>query len=98
MAEEKLWKVIKDEIDIENAVIEGAHRVKRNNDSNENNAEGRKPTTVIAKLLHFKDKQNILHDEKSRKIINFYSKEELFKRNFRDKKRTLDNVVRLGEE
>ena len=90
VAEEKLRKVIKDELDIENVVIEGAHSVKRNIDSNENNAEGRKPTTVIAKLLHFKDKQNILHDGKSRKTRNFYFKEEFFKRNFRNKKRTLE--------
>ena len=32
VTEEKLRKVIKDELDIENVVIERAHRVKRNND------------------------------------------------------------------
>ena len=76
VTEEKLKKVIKDEIDIENAVIERAHRVKRNNDNNENNDETRKPPTVAAKLLHFKDKQDILHEPKSRKIRNFYFKED----------------------
>ena len=98
VAEEKLRKVIKDELDIENVVIEGAHSVKQNIDSNENNAEGRKPTTVIAKLLHFKDKQKIWHDGKSRKIRNFHSKEEFFKRNFRNKKGLWNEVVRLREK
>ena len=60
VTEEKLKKVIKDELDIENVVIEQAHRVKRNNDNNENNDQTRKPPTVVAKLLHFKDKKDII--------------------------------------
>ena len=56
MTEEKLRKVIKDELDIENVVIERAHRVKRNNDDNDNNDQNRKPPTVVAKLLYFKEK------------------------------------------
>ena len=75
VTEEKLRKVVKDKLDIENVVIERAHRVNRNNDNNENNDQSRKPPTVIAKLLHFKDKQDILHEAKSHKIRNFYVKE-----------------------
>ena len=75
VTEEKLKKVIKDELDVENVVIERAHRVKRNNDKNENNEQTRKPPTVVAKLLHFKDKQDILHEAKSHKIRNFYFKQ-----------------------
>ena len=60
VTEEKLKKVIKDELDIENVVIEQAHRVKRNNDNNENNDQTRKSPTVVAKLLHFKDKKDII--------------------------------------
>ena len=75
--EEKLKKVIKDELDIENVVIQWAHRViMRNNDNNENSDQTRKPPTAVAKLLHFKDKQDILHEGKSRKIRNFYFKED----------------------
>ena len=48
----------------------------RNNDNNENNDQTRKPLTAVAKLLHFKDKQDILHEAKSRKIRNFYFKED----------------------
>ena len=55
VTEEKLKKVIKDELDIENVVIERAHRVKR----------------------------------KSRKIRNFYFKED-FSKHFSNKKRTLE--------
>ena len=36
--------------------------------------------TVVAKLLHFKDKQDILHEAKSREIRNSY-----FKENFQEK-------------
>ena len=64
--EEKLRKVIKDELNIENVVIEQMDRVKQNNDNNENNEQTRKPRTAVAKLLHFKDKQDILHEAKSR--------------------------------
>ena len=90
VTEEKLRKVIKDELDIENVVTEQVQRVKRNNDSNENNDQTRKPPTVVAKLLRFKDKQDILHESKSRKIRNFSFKKFFFKRNFSNKKRTLE--------
>ena len=90
VTEEKLRKVIKDELDIENVVTEEVQRVKRNNDSNENNDQTRKPPTIVAKLLRFKDKQDILHEAKSRKIRNFSFKKFFFKRNFSNKKRTLE--------
>ena len=83
---EKLRKVIKDELDLENVATERAHRVKGNNDNNENNDQTRKPPTVAAKLLNFKDKQDVLHEAKSRKIRNFQRR--FFKRN--NKKRTLE--------
>ena len=57
--EEKLTKVIEDELDTENFTIEQVHRVEQNNDDNDNNDN--KAPTVVAKLLHFKDKQDILH-------------------------------------
>ena len=75
VTKEKLRKVIKDELDIENLVIERVHRVKGNNNDNENNERNRNPPTVVPKLLHFKDKQDILHEVKSRKIRIFYLKE-----------------------
>ena len=68
-------KVFKDEPDIGNVVIERVHRVKWNDD-NENN-QNRKPPTVAAKLLHFKDKQDILDEAKLCKISNLYFKQAL---------------------
>ena len=40
--------------------------MKQNNENNENNDQTRKPRTVVATLLDFKDKQEILHETKSR--------------------------------
>ena len=73
---EKLRKFFKDELDVENVVIEQVHEVKWNNDNNDNDDQNRKPPTVVANLLQFKDKQDILHEAKSRKIRNFYFKED----------------------
>ena len=97
VTEEKLREVIKDELYIENVVIERAHRVKRNNDNNENNDQTRKPPTVVAKLLHFKDKQDILHQPKSRKIRNFYFK-DFSRETLAVTKGLWNDVVRLQEE
>ena len=98
MAEEKLRKVIKGELDIENTVIERAHKVKRNNDNNEINDQSRKPPTVAAKLLLFKDKQDILHEAKSRKIRNFYFKEDFSRETLAIRKRLWNEVARLWKK
>ena len=97
VTEEKLRKVIKDKLDIKNKVIERAHRLKQNND-NENNDQTRKPPAVVAKLLHFKDKQDILHEAKSCKIRNFYFKEDFSRETLAIRKGLWNEVVRLREE
>ena len=56
VTEEKLKKVIKEELDIGNAVIEQRHRAKRNKDDNDNNDWNMKALIAVAKLLHFEDK------------------------------------------
>ena len=98
VTEEKLRKVIKDKLDIENVVIERAHRVKRNNDNNESNDQTRKPPTVVAKLIHFKDKQGLLHEAKSRKIRNFYFKEDISRETLTIRKGFWNEVVRFGKK
>ena len=98
VTEEKLKKVIKHELDFENVVIDQAHRVKRNNDNNEKNDQTRKPPTVVAKLLHFKDKQDILLEAKSRKIRNFYFKGDFSREPLAIRKGLWNEVVRLREE
>ena len=75
MLVEKLRKVIKDELDLQNVVIKQADRVKQNNDNNDNSDQNRKPSTVVAKLLHLKDKQDILHEAKSREIRIFFKED-----------------------
>ena len=98
VTEEKLKKVIKDELDIENVTIERTYRVKRNNDNNENNDQTKKPPTVVAKLLHIKDNQDILHEAKSRKTRNFYFKEDFSRETLAIRKGLCIEVVRLREE
>ena len=98
VTEEKLKKVTKDELDIENVVIERAHRAKRNNDNNENNDQTRKSASVVAKLLHFKDKQDIWHEAKSSKIRNFYFKEGFSRETLAIRKGLWNKVVRLRKE
>ena len=70
----------------------------RNNDNNENNDQTRKPLTAVAKLLHFKDKQDILHEGKSRKIGNFYFKEDFSRETLAIRKELWNEVVSLQEE
>ena len=72
--EEKVRKVVKEH-------IERAHRVKRNNDDNCNNDR---------KLLHFKDKQDILHKTNSRKVRKFYFKEDFSRETLKIRKSTLE--------
>ena len=70
----------------------------RNNDNNENSDQTRKPPTAVAKLLHFKDKQDILHEGKSRKIGNFYFKEDFSRETLAIRKELWNEVVSLREE
>ena len=98
VTEDKLRKFIKDELDIENVVIEQAHMVKRNNDNNENNDQTRKPPAVVAKSFYFKDKQDILHEVKSRKIRNFHFKEHFSRETLAIRKGLWNEVFRLREE
>ena len=70
----------------------------RNNDNNENNDQTRKPLTAVAKLLHFKDKQDILHEGKSRKIRNFYFKEDFSRETLAIRKELWNEVVSVQEE
>ena len=59
VTKEKIRKVIKDQIDSETTVIQCALMVKRNNDNNNINDQNRKSSTIVSKLIHFKDKWDI---------------------------------------
>ena len=72
--------------------------MKRNN-GNKNNDQTRKSPTVVAKLLRFKNKQDILHEAKSRKIRNFHFhfKEYFSKKTLPISKGLWNEIVRLWE-
>ena len=72
--------------------------MKQNNNKNEKNDQTRKPPTVAAKLLHFKGKQDTLHEAKSRKIRNFYFKEYFSGETLAIRKGLWNEVVRIREE
>ena len=86
VTEEKLKKVIKDELDTENAVIVRAHRVKRNNGNNENNDQTRKQLLLSYFIL--KTSRISCMNQNHGKLEIFISKK--IKRNFSNKKRTLE--------
>ena len=96
VTQEKLRNVIKEELGIESVDFEQAHRVNRNADNNDD--MNSKPPTIVAKLLHYKDKQDILHEAKTRKIRRYYFKEDFSKETLEIRKRLWDEVVRLREE
>ena len=96
VTEEKLRNFIKEELGIESVDFERAHRVKCNADNNGD--MNSKPPTIVAKLLHYKDKQDILHEAKTRKIRRYYFEEDFSKETLEIRKRLWDEVVRLREE
>ena len=62
----------------------------KQNNGNRNDDQTRKPLTIVAKLLYFKDKQDILHEAKSCKLRNFYFKEDFSREILENKKMTLE--------
>ena len=79
--ETKLRKFLYDELDItEELYIERAHRVARNQSSKEASNDLAKPRTIIAKLLDYKEKEEIMKREFKLKDTGFYIR-GLFKSN-----------------
>ena len=90
MTREKLGKVIKDKLDIENVDIERRHRVKRNTDNNDNDEQNYKPQTIAGKLLHYKDKKKISWVKQNKLKLEDFVLKRFFKRNFRNKKSNVE--------
>ena len=44
--------------------VKRTHRVKRNTDDNDNHDRNSKAPIVVALLLHFKDKEDVLYESK----------------------------------
>ena len=79
--ETKLRKFLYDELDItEELYIERAHRVARNQSSKEASNDLAKPRTIIAKLLDYKEKEDIMKRAFKLKDTGFYIR-GLFKSN-----------------
>lgn len=58
-------------IDISNFAIERAHRIGKNNDG--------RPRTIVAKFLHFKDKQYVLYNSRKLKNSGIFLNEDFSK-------------------
>ena len=94
--EKKLKEIIKTDLQIETEIeIERAHRVKKRNHNDE---ERTGPKTVIAKILRYKDKEEILQKAKVIRSTRYYFKEDFSNETIEIRKRLWTEVERLREE
>ena len=71
--EEKLQKIIKDMLGIEDeAEIDHCHRMKRSEKDWSNNEINSRPQTIICRLLRFKNKQRIIQSSKKLKSTGIF--------------------------
>ena len=78
--EEKVRKVIKDELGIEDEVeIDRCHRMKKSGKDRSNNERNLGPCTIVCRLLRFKDKQIIIQVSKKLKNTGIFICEDFCK-------------------
>ena len=78
--EEKVQKLIKKKLGLENEVeIERCHRMKNKNKDQSNNERRSRPRTIVCKLLRFKDKQKIIQNSKKLKNTGIFVYEDFCK-------------------
>ena len=78
--EEKVQKVIKDKLGIEDEVeIDRCHRMKKSGKDRSNNERNSLPRTIICRLLRFKDKQRIIQSSKKLKNTGIFIYEDFCK-------------------
>ena len=71
--EEKVQKVIKEKLGIEDEVeIDRCHRMKNNGKDRSNNERNSRPRTIIFRLLRFKDKQRIIQSSKKTEEYSYF--------------------------
>ena len=81
--ETKLRKFLYDELGItEELYIERAHRVTRNQSSKEGSNDLAKPRTIIAKLLDYKEKKEIMKRAFKLKDTGFYTRDDYSKETY----------------
>ena len=94
--ETKLRKFLYDELDItEELYIERAHRVARNQSSKEASNDLAKPRTIIAKLLDYKEKEEIMKRAFKLKDTGFYIREDYSKETISIRKKLWEEVKNL---
>ena len=94
--ETKLRKFLYDELDItEELYIERAHRVARNQSSKEASNDLAKPRTIIAKLLDYKEKEEIMKRAFKLKDTGFYIREDYSKETISIRKKLWEDVKNL---
>ena len=78
--EEKVQKVTKDKLSIEDEVeIDHCHWMKKGGKDRSNNERNSRPRTIICRLLRFKDKQTIIQSSKKLKNTGIFIYENFCK-------------------
>ena len=97
--EKKLRKFFYDELDItEKLYIERAHRTAWNQSSKEASNDLAKPRTIIAKLLNYKEKDEIMMRAFKLKNTGFYIREDYSKETISICKKFWEEVKNLGKK
>ena len=97
--ETKLRKFLYDELDItEELYIEWAHHVTRNQSNKEASDDLAKPRTIIAKLLDYKEKEEIMKQAFKLKDTGFYIKDDYSKETISIHKKLWEAVKNLRKK
>ena len=92
--EEKLQKIIKDMLGIEDEVeIDRCHRMKRNGKDWSNNEINSRPQTIICRLLRFKNKQRIIQSSKKLKSTGIFIYKDFCKDTMNLRKQLWEKVL-----
>ena len=97
--EKKSRKILYSELDITGELyIERAHRVARNQSSKEASNDLAKPRTIIAKLLDYKEKEEIMKRAFKLKDTGFYIREDYSKETISIRKKLWEEVKNLRKK
>ena len=95
--ERKVQRLLSEELDINNIVIERAHRVKVYSPEKKNSKKIR-PRTVVCKLLNFVDKERIIKNTHRLKGTSYYVNEDFSKETLAYRKELWEKVKALRKE
>ena len=95
--ERKVQRLLSEELDINDVVIEGAHRVKAYSPEKKNSKKIR-PRTVVCKLLSFVDKARIIKNSHRLKRTSYYVNEDFSKETLAYRKELWEKVKALRKE